>query len=97
MRKRLWSAFTTDMDHCLFTGYAPVERHHIFGGANRKRSEKYGYVVPLRPDLHPNGSQAGPMREIIDKCLKRMAQRDYEEKYGSREDFICEFGRNYLD
>ena len=28
--KRLWSVFTNDMDHCYFTGIAPVERHHIF-------------------------------------------------------------------
>ena len=25
----------------------PLERHHIFGGANRKKSEKYGLVVYL--------------------------------------------------
>ena len=52
--KILWSVFTDDMDHCYFTGSAPVERHHIFGGnPNRKYSEKYGFVIPLRPDLHP--------------------------------------------
>ena len=56
--KRLKSVFTEDMDHCYFTGAAPVERHHIFGGANRKLSEEYGFVVPLRPDLHPNGAGA---------------------------------------
>lgn len=30
--KRLWSVFTDDMEHCYFTGAAPVERHHIFPG-----------------------------------------------------------------
>ena len=25
----------------------PLERHHILGGANRKKSEKYGLVVYL--------------------------------------------------
>ena len=94
--KILWSAFTDDMDHCLFTQYPRVERHHIFGGCNRKRSEKYGYVVPLRPDLHPNGVQAGKHAKEIDRYLKQMAQRDFEEKYGSREDFIREFGKSHL-
>lgn len=96
MGKKLWSAFTDDMEHCFFTGSAPAERHHIFGASNRNRSEKYGYVVPLSPTLHPNGSQAGHMALVIDGCLKRMAQRDYESKYGTREDFIREFGKNYL-
>ena len=49
MSKKLWSVFTDDMDHCYFTGTYPVERHHIFGSSNRKNSEKYGFVIPLRP------------------------------------------------
>lgn len=73
--KRLRSAFTDDMDHCYFTGTAPVERHHIWGGANRKNSEKYGFVIPLRPDLHPNGAQAGKtLRRLI--CSSRRCRRD---------------------
>lgn len=94
--KRLHSVFTDDMDHCLFTGSAPVERHHIFGGAYRSKSEKYGYVVPLRPDLHPNGAQAGPQRKEIDTALKQMAQRHFEEHHGTREQFRQEFGKSYL-
>lgn len=96
MAKRLTSVFTEDMDHCYFTGAAPVERHHIFGGSNRKRSEKYGFVVPLRPDLHPNGVFAGPDAKEIDTKLKTMAQEYYEEHYGTRDDFRREFGKSYL-
>ena len=75
MAKRLTSVFTEDMDHCYFTGAAPVERHHIFGGSNRKRSEKYGFVVPLRPDLHPNGVFAGPDAKEIDTKLKTIDRK----------------------
>lgn len=98
MAKRLWSIFTEDMDHCYFTGSPKVERHHVYGGARRDRSEVYGYVIPLRPDLHPNGAQFKPTRENqkIDLYLKERCQRDYESKHGSREDFIREFGRSYL-
>ena len=94
--KRLFSVFTDDMDHCMFTGCAPVERHHIFGGANKKLSEKYGFIAPLRPDLHPNGVFAGKDAKNVDTLLKTMAQTYYEEHYGSREDFIREFGRSWL-
>lgn len=96
MAKRLRSVFTKDMDHCFFTGYAPVERHHIFGGANRKKSEKYGFVVPLRPDLHPNGVFAGKDAKTVDVRLKEMSQTYWEENIGTREEFRQEFGRNYL-
>ena len=94
--KRLWSVFTDDMDHCMFTGSAPVERHHIFGGANKKRSEKYGFIAPLRPDLHPNGVFAGQGAKAVDTSLKTRSQAYYEEHYGTREEFIKEFGKSYL-
>lgn len=94
--KRLFSVFTDDMDHCFFTGYAPVERHHIFGGSNRTKSERYGFVVPLRPDLHPNGAFAGKDAKAIDTKLKKMAQAYYESHYGTREQFRQEFGKSYL-
>ena len=96
MSKRLWSVFTDDMDHCCFTGTAPVERHHIFGGANRKNSEKYGVVVPLRPDLHPNGVYAGHSAKLIDVKLKTMAQEYFERECGTRDDFRRIFGKSYL-
>lgn len=94
--KRLKSVFTDDMEHCYFTGAAPVERHHIFGGSNRSRSERYGFVIPLRPDLHPNGVFAGSDAKDIDVKLKQMAQTYYEENIGSREQFRSEFGKSYL-
>lgn len=96
MSKKLWSVFTDDMDHCIFTGTAPVERHHILGGCNRKNSEKYGFVVPLRPDLHPNGAMAGKNSKVIDEYLKGKAQKYFEEHYGTREEFRKIFGKSYL-
>lgn len=100
MAKRLKSVFTDDMDHCFFTGAAPVERHHIFyskGGEMKKPCEKYGFVVPLRPDLHPNGVFANrKYAKQIDTKLKTMAQEYYEEHYGTRDDFRREFGKSYL-
>lgn len=96
--KKLWSIFTDNMDACIFTGATQVERHHVFGGSNRKKCEKYGFVAPLRPDLHPNGAQFRRAEENlkIDGYLKQRCQRYYEEHYGTREEFRGEFGKSYL-
>lgn len=94
--KKLKSVFTDDLEHCFFTGCAPVEVHHIFPASNRDRSGQYGFVVPLRPELHPNGVHAGKDAKLIDTRLKIMAQEYYEAHYGTREKFIAEFGRSYL-
>lgn len=96
MGKQLWSVFTDDMDHCIYTGSPYVERHHIFGGYNRSRSEKYGFVVPLRQDLHPNGVHASQSGKLLDLKLKQMAQTYYEENIGTREEFIKEFNKSFL-
>ena len=94
--KKLTSVFTDNMDCCIYTGSYIVERHHIFGGANRKLSEKYGFVAPLRPDYHPNGMHFNPKNGDIDTQLKKAAQRYYEENIGTREDFRREFGKSWL-
>lgn len=96
MGKQLWSVFTDDMDHCYFTGSPYIERHHIFGAYRRNLSEKYGFTIPLREDLHPNGVNASQAGKMLDTKLKQMAQEYYEEHYGTREDFIREFNKSYL-
>lgn len=51
--KKLWSIFTDDMNKCIVTSaMTSIERHHVFGGADRKKSEKYGFVVPLHSSVH---------------------------------------------
>ena len=93
--KRLWSIFTEDMDHCYYTGSNVVERHHIFYSMG---GEEYGYVIPLRPDLHPNGVCATEYaRTVLDLHLKQECQRDFEKKHGTREEFRNIFGRSWLD
>lgn len=94
--KKLKSIFTDDMEHCFFTGSPNIERHHVFGGFNRKRSEKYGFIMPLRKDLHPNGVFASEKAKELDEYMKQECQKWYEENIGTRADFIAEFGRNYL-
>lgn len=94
--KKLFSVLTNDMEHCLITGDSNVAIHHVFNGANRNLSEKYGFLVPLRPDWHNMTSYSVHMDQKFDESLKRKAQWYYEENYGSREDFRREFGKSYL-
>lgn len=76
----------------------PLERHHIFGGPNRGKSEKYGLVVLLcGEECHRNGPKsAHRCRETAD-YLHRWGERKWmEEQDGTEEDFRREFGRSYL-
>ena len=96
--KKLWSVFTEDLRHCYFTGTSHVHIHHIFPGSRRKLSEKYGFVIPLAVDLHEFGFDSvheNPNRGL-DLRLKQMAQTYYESHYGTRDEFLSEFGKSWL-
>ena len=96
--KQLRSVLTDDMEHCYITGAPNPHIHHIFYSAYRKQSELYGFVVPLRHDLHiygPDSVHMNPNRGL-DLHLKQLAQAYYEEHFGSRESFREIFGRSWL-
>lgn len=97
--KKLWSIFTDDMDTCYKTGYTVgIERHHIFEGRQgfKKKSEEYGFIVPLYKGIHPNGAfLEDPQWMKLDHELKKMCQEYYLVHYGTREDWYREFGRFY--
>lgn len=81
---------------CFFSGSTYwLERHHIFGGANRKHSAEYGLWVYLRHDLH-NEPPHGVHHDIAqNRRLQAIGQRAFMEHYPDL-DFIKIFGRNYL-
>lgn len=82
-------------DFCYICGRRATEWHHIFGGANRINSTKYGLVVPLCHACHnepPNGVHFN--REVMD-WLRAEGQKRFET-INSHEDFMRIFGRNYL-
>ena len=84
----------------MITGSYDVERHHIFHHTSqeRDRCEELGFIAPLKRDLHQNGPDSVHRNPngTLDLTLKRMCQFYYEEHYGTREQFMHEFGRNYL-
>lgn len=73
-----------------------LHKHHVFfGTANRKKSEKYGLTVWLC-SRHHNGSDYGiHFNKTLDQKIKQLAQRKFEETH-SHEEFMREFGRNWL-
>jgi hypothetical protein len=83
---------------CYITGATEgLHKHHIFGSANRKLSEQYGLYVYLIPEYHNMSDKGVHFNREFDLQLKREGQMKFEQLYGSREDFIRIFGRNYLD
>lgn len=97
--KKCWSILTDNMECCYYTERTPVAIHHVFpGGRRRAACEKYGFLVPLHPDLHTVKSYSVHMSPNIgyDLDLKQKCQKYFEGHYGSRKEFIEIFGRSYL-
>ena len=92
------SILNTQKGICFIMGTpAKTERHHIFGGPNRKHSERYGLTVELCPYCHRESRHSAHKDGMINHVLQEMGQRAFEEKIGSREEFIKIFGKNYLE
>lgn len=91
------SVMTKNNEQCFLCGcYGPLEWHHVFGGANRKNSEKYGLVVPLCHRCHnepPDGVHFN--RRKMDE-LRARGQRAFES-ISSHDEFMKIFGENYID
>ena len=92
------SIIQDDMDSCYFCGATRyLEKHHVFGGALRKKSERLGLTVRLCHNCHnepPGGVHHNAVQMLI---LHRTGQRAAQARYGWRiEDFIREFGKNYI-
>ena len=75
-----------------------VERHHIFGGSNRDKSERDGRVVLLCGDTcHRNGPRAAHQCAETALELKKYGERKWMyEHEASTDDFRREYGKNYL-
>ena len=76
-----------------------LDRHEIFGGSNRETSKRLGlWVLLCHNDCHIFGTMAAHNNASTALRLKQEAQRRAMEAYGwSTEDFIREFGKNYLE
>lgn len=94
--KKLFSVLTDDLEHCYICGSYEVAIHHVFGGSNRKLSEKYGFLLPLHPRWHNMSNDGVHFNRALDLKFKQQAQTYYEQHIGTRAEFIIEFGKSWL-
>lgn len=65
-----------------------LDPHEVFGGSNRQRSIKYGFVKLICRKCHDN-------EEEIEK-MRKETQQEYEKNH-TREEFIQLIGKSYLN
>ena len=96
------SIIQEDKERCYLCGmnayFEPLDEHHVFGGANRKLSEKYGLKVYLHHSrCHIFHKTAVHQNAAINNALKAKVQGIAMEHYGwDTAEFIKIFGKNYL-
>ena len=89
------SIIQTD-DKCFLCHMAyGTDTHHIFGAANRKFSEEDGLKIRVCRTCHDAIHFSDRSGEIQQK-LHQLGQMKWEDKYGSREEFMKRYGRNWL-
>lgn len=76
----------------------PLDRHHVFGGANRANSEVYGATVHLcHFRCHEFGDEAVHKSARRALALKQWMQRVLMARQGwSVEDFRAVFGKSWI-
>lgn len=80
----------------IFSGRTDsLELHHVFGGANRKLSEKYGLTVWLAHDEHNEPPFGVHHCQTTNRSLQRAGQQAFMREHPEL-DFVKIFGRNYL-
>lgn len=96
MRYKDAESIMQDDKYCYLSGRRyGLEKHHIFGGANRKHSAQYGLWVWLHHDLHNEPPLGVHHCAERNRMLQRLGQQAFELYYPEL-DFLKIFGRNYL-
>lgn len=72
--------------------YGATDIHHVFNGANKKRSEEDGMLLFLHRCCH---------RWLHDhptsnRTIKKRCQMVWMRHYGTEDDFIKRYGKSYL-
>lgn len=95
---KYFSVLQPDLTVCYVTGYtkasgADIHVHHVFGGANKAKSEKYGFLIGLRADWHDMADYGIHFDREFELRIKRECQDIWLAIYGTKEEFIAEFGK----
>lgn len=95
-----------DMKYAVFDlvdGTPCVERHHVFGGSNRSKSDEDGLWVPLTK-AHHTGKMSVHMNHEMNVMCHIIGQLAYEKhivaegytEEEAREKFRDRYGKSYL-
>ena len=76
----------------------PLDKHHVFGGALRKKSERHGLTVYIHHDkCHIFGKLSVHANADVNRQLQAFAQKKAMKVFGwSVADFIGVFYRSYI-
>lgn len=97
MGKKPQSIVVSDMEHCWVCGSPYTEEHHIiYGGANRRLSEKYHLTIGLCGVHHRDWKEGVHFNQDMNLTLRRMAQEAFEEHYPELS-FREIFGKTYKE
>lgn len=79
--------------YCQFPLYGSKDKHHVFNGPNRKKSEEDNLFVYLHHSCHMYiHDRPSEMRK-----LKKIGQEVFEKEIGTRDQFIQRYRKNYLE
>lgn len=75
-----------------------IEKHHLFGGANRSKADKDGLTVFLCRGCHRDNKWAVHQNKMTAQMLKAYGQMQWlwEHQGKSINDFRLRYGANYL-
>ena len=84
--------------YCFLCGrYGTMEMHHVFNGALKRKSERYGAVVPLCHSCHNEPPEGVHFNVENAKALKQALQGKIMQEQGwGIEDWLAVFGKNYI-
>lgn len=91
------SIMQPDEKRCYVTGYqSMLDKHHVIHGFNRNAADELGLWVWLRHDIHMKLHAHQHPFESLDLQLKVEAQKCFEARGHTRDEFMQIFGRSYL-
>lgn len=88
LEKNRFSNYTNNYNKCYYCGnVGTMDLHEVYGGSNRLRSIRMGFVVPLCRKCHSN--------EKVINYLRILIQKEFEKTH-TREEFIEITGKSYI-
>ena len=93
LSKKLWSAITDDLDHCIECGGPKEQIHHCLYGTKRKHADEDRLTVLFCASCH---NRLHNTDHSLALKYMRIAQATYEESHGHAV-YMERYGKNYLD